>query len=70
MSKEKWETINQDESHSVERLKIEGGWIYHLFIKNTDYAQTFFVPEPDRCEFHREHVVKVCASCLREEANK
>jgi DNA-directed RNA polymerase alpha subunit len=61
----KWETINDQDNSFVQRLKIDGGWIYHLVVKHTDYAQTFFVPEPEKCSYHNEYLVKCCYTCQR-----
>jgi len=61
----KWETINDQDNSFVQRLKIDGGWLYHLVVKHTDYAQTLFVPEPEKCSYHNEYLVKCCYTCQR-----
>ena len=63
-NKPTWETVNEEHETVTERLKINGGCIYHVSINNTDYAATFFVPESDKCNYHDEYLVKVCQRCI------
>lgn len=57
--------INKESNVSTQRLKIDGGWIYHVALSKANYASTFFVPEPDKCRLHDEYLVKTCQRCLR-----
>lgn len=49
MKEYEWEQVNKSPSGSVtERLKIEGGWLYHLCIKSHDrtfHTSMCFVPD-------------------------
>lgn len=61
----KWETVNEEVNTTLQRLAIPGGWIYHFFVHKAVYASTFFVPEPDKCSYHGEYLVKACSTCLQ-----
>lgn len=62
----KWETISEESSPGlVTRFKIDGGWIYHVDIIGGSHQATFFVPEPEKCSYHDEFLVKGCYTCQR-----
>lgn len=61
----KWETISEESSPGlVARFKIDGGWIYYVEISGS-HRSTFFVPEPEKCSYHNEYLVKTCCTCQR-----
>lgn len=62
----KWETISEESSpRFISRFKIDGGWIYHVEIIGGSHRSTFFVPEPEKCSYHDEYLVKGCYTCQR-----
>jgi hypothetical protein len=63
----KWETISEEDAKGlVCRFKIDGGWIYYVDIMTGNHHQsTFFVPEPEKCSYHNEYLVKCCHTCHR-----
>jgi len=73
-----WEIVIEYRDHKTERLKVEGGYLYHRENKDTAFApgqissSMSFVPLPSKCEYHNQHRLYVCAECyqLEQDRNK
>ena len=61
----KWEAIDDTAVASTERLKVPGGWIYHIGHKMARQIVVCFVPEPERCPDHNNYLVRTCYDCDR-----
>ena len=46
--KSKWELIDQSYGATTERLKVPGGWIYHVGHTQARAVSVCFVPEPEK----------------------
>lgn len=61
-----WEVVSKEGSPGlVTRFKIDGGWIYYVEINGVNHRSTFFVPEPEKCSYHNEYLVRGCYTCQR-----
>ncbi len=61
----KWELVDASQTATTERLKVNGGWLYHVGHMVAKASSMVFVPEPDKCSVHDEYVVKGCQKCLQ-----
>jgi hypothetical protein len=75
MQNNKWETLNRGANQNTQRLKVDGGYIYHREEYYLDYQENLtklstsmcFVPLNSTCNIHNESRLIVCYSCFLEE---
>jgi hypothetical protein len=63
MKKVKWEFVNDSGNAITERLKVTGGWMYHVGFNQAQVSSSCFVPEPSTCSYCGVHNILVCCVC-------
>jgi len=64
-----WKKVFQDDTDWTHKLEIEGGYLYRniVLVAGHYHSTMVFVPLPDKCEYHKQHRLYVCAECFKED---
>jgi hypothetical protein len=67
--KKVFEKVQDDCRDLTHRLEVEGGYLYRniiAFPESGPIVTMAFVKLPDKCEYHKQHRLYVCAECFEE----